>query len=360
MPHTPIAETRALEPGAWDFDTILTRKTSRYHGHYDFGFKLYPDASCDYKYGFYAFYSGNSDDMRKDFEKYLGIRTTYRKTKDSLIIANRSSWNGKPSEAMAFKVVAETSRYLTLGDSQGNVYRYKRHFVLRPAGPHYDAIIVTRGSCLGSCPINATMITREGKLFFYGMAFNTLQGFHSGDVDKTVYDSVETQFRRLNVPALKDSYWDYGGSCGATNYVSFIKDRKIVKSIDVYTQNSGPIDFFTAYNGISFLYQRFPMEPLRFDVSPSLWSFDAIGNGKSLRLKESEGFYLAWQLNRSPEVKIPFTPKYRLSYYDNDQSSTQSMETDGRYYKVRNSGKDRVLDLGYDFIKRNDLLRSRK
>jgi hypothetical protein len=338
--------------GEWILDTVdmqprLFRK---------YNFRFYNDGTCDNKDGFYLNVTPDRLNDKSDCSVYMGTKAFYRIKGDSLKISDN---NG--NDWMKFKFSSVGPEKMVLwGDSGYEQFsNVKFHFkkVVKPVAEqqHYDAIIVSRGPCYGSCPINGTYIDAKGNYFFNGVTFNSQNEFFVSNGNSKTFSEFENRFNRAGITKLKEGY-SASMTCGDTNEVTFIKNGKIFKTISDYWSASPP-DFRQAYEALSYKYQSLNVDYVydeKFDHNIRFSRF----MGKSTRyvLSDSEGFYLHVLLYKSKPTAIKFNPKYNLDYFywGKSNDTVVKIETDGRYYRfITKEGQPKVFDLGFDFVERN-------
>ena len=81
----------------------------------------------------------------------------------------------------------------------------------------------------------------------------------------------------------------------------------------------------------------------------------------------SEAFYLENEIRKGTKTNFNFSEKYELQfyhYYEDDKyhdwtnDKIVKITTDGRYYKFVKADKSEfTIDIGYDFIKKNPIIK---
>ena len=162
-------------------------------------------------------------------------------------------------------------------------------------------------------------------------------------------------FLKSNWTNLKNEYisrW----TDDETVYVTFVKNGTIIKTIEDYGRDA-PTEFIWAYTPIRYLQQNIKLEKNVIDTT--LFDFKYIGfkkKGEICNLTKSESFYLKNLLSKSSITEKSFVGKYKIEDWSNNIN--KKIVTDGRYYKIeKNKGQFIILDLKYDFIKRNNLVK---
>lgn len=349
---TDLAQADQGIVGEWLLDTI--DGGHRLFGRYNFIF--YGDGTYDNKDGFYLRVDPGEPDRCGSCSVYLGTKATYEIKKDSLKIADN---NG--NDWLNFKIhkITPTELILIKGSSYEPSDRVKYHFkkISTPAAENeqYDAIIVTRGGCFGTCPINGTYIDKYGDYFFSGIAYNSRNDFLTSKDNVSIFKEFEKQFNLAGVTKLKEGYF-YDATCGATNYVTFVKDGKIYKTISDY-RSASPALFRQTYEQLSYKYQSLNTDYVykrKFDHRIGLGAFE--GKKERYCMSDSEEFYLRVLLEKSKASNVIFEPKYKIGTFNwgKVEDSIKQIDTDGRYYRiVMYDGKIQQYDIGFNFIARN-------
>jgi len=306
------------------------------------GYTFSPNNLCENKLGYYNRIKGRII--------LFGTQTKYKIEDDSLRIWNLtdSTWDSK-------KIHEISSDTLTL--------IYKDSFLIKYAKSNYkvdkkklfDKVIVSSTPCGRMCDINDISVDEQGDIIFSGQKYNTVTGLFSSKISHNDYLKIELAFKKANIDKLENKY-TCSESSGRTISITFIKDNKIYKTITDYSYTS-PIDFLSAYMPLKFIYQTIELKPLVLTNFEQLTSNNVIleSDRKYLDIEKSEMFYLITELYKSKEVKHDFESKYNLLYWDNELKK-HIIKTDGRFYQLEKKGLTVTVDLGYNFLTRNNLL----
>lgn len=304
------------------------------------GYIFFQDNSCENKLGYFNRIKGNI--------VFFGTQTKYKIEDDSLKILNLSdsTWESK-------KIHEITSDTLTL--------IYKDSFLVKYAKANYkvdkkqlfDKIIVSSTPCDGWCEINDISVDKQGEIIFSGQRYNTVTGLFSSKISQSDYFRIEQRFKKANIEKLEKEYNDFESE-GQTISITFIKDNKIYKTITDRGYMS-PTEFYWAYMPLRFLFQTIDLKPLVVRNFEQLSSNRIILKSKGMYcdLEKSEMFYLITELYNSKEVKRNFESKYNLVFRDNELKK-HIIKTDGRFYQIEKKGLSVTVDLGYNFVTRND------
>lgn len=308
--------------------------------HFVAGFDFKNEQEVDWKQGFYRVKSSGKED-------YLGTQTTYRVIGDSLKIYHKvhGKWN-------AYKILSLTPDSLKISTKNGYDSYAKLNYKTDDS-EHYDQIIMTTSGCYGSCPIFNLSIDNKGNMFFWGRKYTTKIGMYKAPISLEEFRYFEESFKQSDIKNLKDHYaasW----TDDQTVSISFVKDGTIVKSVSDYGMY-GPTELIWAYNDLSYLYMRKNLEELTanipFDLFGELYFSD---KQHFYPMYESEMFFLAYEIMTKASVSNQnFKPLYFTTDYIWEYE--EKIDTDGRFYKVKQDNKTVVYDLGYNFIARNHI-----
>ena len=338
--------------GEWLLDTI--DDGARIFDRYNFAF--HSDGTCDNKNGFYMPIDPGTSDRCGTCSVYMSTKATYQIENDSLRITDQ---NGNPWLNFKIDKIGPTEMVLIKSSSseRPNLARYHFKSVPPPVGENvpYDAVIVTRGACFGTCPINGTYIDKQGEFYFNGIGYNSQNNFLTSKGNTSTFKAFEKQFNKAEITKLKDDYF-YGATCGATNYVTFIKNGKIYKTISDY-MSASPALFQQTYEKLSYQYQKLNLDYVynrKFDHRIVLGAFE--GKKERYCMSDSEEFYLRVLLEKSKASNAAFEAKYKLGTFNWEEvtDSVKRIDTDGRYFRiVMYDGESQQYDIGFNFIERN-------
>ncbi|MGL4630435.1 MAG: DUF6438 domain-containing protein [Leadbetterella sp.] len=335
--------------GEWKFvKTIDLRKDKRKFeiikllGRYPHGYNFSTDNNCENKRGYFKRIKGKQGDEDKTI--YMGNKTRYKIENESLMILNPYDYKWDTE-----KIVSITKDTLTLESSDSLIEKYaKINYKINP-NENYDKIIVSSSSCCGSCPITNISLDSKGEILFLGEYNTTRDGYFSSRITKSEYKNIETTFKKANVLRLNNNYHE--GSIGPpTITVTFIKDRKIVKSISDHG-NQSSTEFIWAYSPILYLYQSLKLNPVKIE-NPDLLN---LGNwfekgGYSCSLTSSETYYLTTEILKGLKVSKDIKTDFKMYCFDKNHREIP-IYTDGRYFRIGLN----TIDIGYNFIKINNL-----
>ncbi|MGC4041017.1 MAG: DUF6438 domain-containing protein [Flavobacterium sp.] len=351
--------------GNWYFDKIVNYDTSktkfskgyleRFHGNY-YSFAILNDSILDYKNGFYCRILNRTS-------YYLGTKTHYR-IKDSLLAYFDLSDNEWKNITIK-KINGDT---MTVVGDENVEYQLVKKNKTYFNNKNYDAIIVDRSPCYGTCPFNSTYIDRKGNFFFKAYDYNTQKGNFMAKLDKETTVAFFNDFDKIDIFNLKDNY-SIMATDSQTNIISFVKNGKIVKTIRSYIEC--PIDLNKAMTKLSYAYQKVKLNHdyesmYVFNSKVEFYRYEAKGIGYNLL--ESESFFLENEIRKGTKVELKFPEKYELdfnTYNFSDEkgkeSNVKKIMTDGRYYKFINKDNTSfIIDIGYDFIDRNPIIKKKR
>ncbi|MEK8179095.1 DUF6438 domain-containing protein [Flavobacterium buctense] len=352
--------------GHWYFDKIVEYDASKvkmpksYLEIQDtpyYNFQILNDSVINFKQGFYYFVENKikSDTYGYDFLRsayYLGTKTKYKIKDSKLLFFDETSkeWDTITIQKRSGDTMIVSGYYKA---SYRLVKKKNTYFNAN----NYDAVIVDRSPCFGSCPFNSTYIDRNGNFYFKGYDSNTQTGNFNSKLDKKTVDELFNSFDKIDIFKLKDNYFAMT-TCSQTNVISFIKNGKIVKTISSYIEC--PIDLELAMTQLSYAYQKVKLnydDQFIFDNEDVLFRFKT--KGKDYFLKESEDFFLEVNLRNGKKVNLDFIPKYKLDFnVFEEKHNVKSIMTDGRYYKFINKDNTTfTVDIGYNFIDSNPILK---
>jgi len=309
------------------------------HGNILEGYTFLPDSICEVKLGYFKSIEIEGERARQ----FLGTRTKYFIKNDSLKI-----FNLKDSIWDVFKISSITADTLIFQRDDSTFETYAKPHYNYDTTTIFDRLIVSSSGCYGSCPAGNISISKSGEVIYLGEYYNTVNGLFKSQIDSATFSKLVTPFKKLQIGELNEKYaalWTDDEKISVT----FIKDNKIVKTIEDYGHKA-PAEFFWACTPLRYLYLTIPLDTFKipFGEIPRYSSFEF--NGQEYDLPKSESFYLWHLLSSSVETQQKFSKKYSLI------SSERSIKTDGRYYKMAlKNGNSVTYDLGFDFIAQNNL-----
>ncbi len=351
--------------GNWCLDERLKNEDYDSFDEEKFGLNIINDSVLEYKFGFYEDVPTlmkviNFDrrilNMKINSLRFLGTKTKY-KVKDSTLLF----WDKSDSIWIEYKIKKSNQKNLILEDQNQKEYNLTKTENNYNNSTLYDAIIVDREGGFGCCGINTTYINRKGEMYFKGLGYNTNEKDFKTQLDLKTVTQIFDNFDKMDILKMDDSY-QRSVTDGQINSITFIKNGKIVKSIQNYA-NKAPLDFFAAYNELSYLYQKVKKKNdivFHFDNRIHFPSFE---NKKGQnKIYNSELFLLELELMKGKVCDINFEPKYNLNFSNLNQGFLfNKIETDGRYYKfIYKNNTSKTIDIGYNFIEINSIIKSRK
>ena len=327
----------------------------------NFGLNIINDSLLEYKFGFYddidfkkkiITNSHDTIEMNTSVLKFLGTKTKY-KIEDSTLLIKEINYNHWTS----YKIKFLDEEKLILEDEYKKKYTLVKKTNLYKDSTLYDAIVVDRGFCLGSCGVNSTYINRKGEIYFKGSGFNTNEDHFIAKLDLKIIKPIFEKFDQIDVFKMNNSYQRYVTDA-QNNTITFIKNGKIVKTIQDYARKA-PIDFYAAYNELSYLFQKVTHYDTITFIFDNRVHFPSLEN-KTFKhtLYNSELFLLDLELRKGKVTTTSFEPKYTLNFsYYNRGFLFHKIETDGHYYTFYyNDNTTKTIDIGYNFIKANPIL----
>mgnify|MGYP006190447005 FL=1 len=195
-------------------------------------------------------------------------------------------------------------------------------------------------------------------MYFKGLGYNTNEEDFKTQLDLKTVTQIFDNFDKIDILKMDDSYYK-SVTDAQNNSISFIKNGKIVKSIQDYA-NKAPLDFFAAYNELSYLYQKVKKKNDIVFLFDNRIHFPSFENKKvQNKICNSELFLLELELMKGKECDVSFEPKYSLNFsYLNQGFLFNKIETDGRYYRfIYKNNTSKTIDIGYNFIEVNSIIK---
>lgn len=303
----------------------------------DSGYTFSKNNVCENKRGYFK--ENTKNELENSASTYLGNTTTYKIEKDSLKIFNisDSSWNSR-------KIYSITDDTLTFQAEKGILIKYTKIKNKPKAKVKVERIIVSSSGCYGTCPISDVSIDESGNVIFFGDQYNSKNGFFTSNITTAEYEELTKDLRFIDIMELKP-YYQANRTDDETVYITFISDNKILKSVTDYGAKS-PHQLVWTYTPIRYLYQKLTLAPHQ---KPPLLLDDVQfeASKKSCVLSRSESFFLSTELSKAKVTSKSFQKKYKINSWDDNTIGY----TDGRFYQL----KDKTLDLGYNFLTKNNL-----
>ncbi|MFD2603380.1 DUF6438 domain-containing protein [Flavobacterium suzhouense] len=322
------------------------------------GFEFLADSTCDYKVGFWDWHKyqeernraiKNKQSLDDKILNYLGTKTKYKITKDSLKIFNLTE---KIWELYQIKKFNKDT-LIVKRDTIVSTFTKKKYDI--GMSPDFDAVVFSSSLCYGSCPANDLVISKTGEVLYKGSYHVLNEGWYTAKIPLTEFEKIQRRFKEADYMGLKNDYYTMVTDSQQIS-VSFIKDGKIIKTISDYA-DSAPNEFIWAYTPLMYLGQKLDLKSkenkkyLDNDFFHS--SFVTVDEQKGMNLTQSEVFYLVTLLMDAKNVDVRFDEKYLLRY---DNNYIKEVKTDGRYYKLYlKNGKTEIKDIGFNYITDNKL-----
>lgn len=324
---------------------ILPRRLSPFG---ESGYSFYRNGEVENKIGYFDLTKKDNDGRSK--RKFLGSYTKYRIKNDSL-----ETFDLKDKKWVNIKIFKLTKDSLILEYNDKSKEKFlKQNYKIDPQNS-FDKVIVSTSGCYGTCPIDDIMISKSGEIEYYGKMYVNLKGFCKSKISQKSFLNIENNYKKANFINLKDNYIA-SRTDAMTITTTFIKDGKILKTITDYG-NESPTEMKWATLPIIFINQNIKLE--RIDESKKFVDFGYVSfvSGKKIcELTKSESFYLKSLLQNSEESKKNFKVKYTINYWAND--TKKKVESDGQYFKFETKkGEFTILNLGYNFLEKNGLLK---
>lgn len=310
-------------------------------GHIE-GYTFLENNLCENKSGYFKRIEADERKDRKTI--FLGTETKYKIENDSLKILDLISktWENQK----IYSIIGDT---LTTKITDSLFAKYARiKYKINP-NENYDKIIVSSSGCYGSCPVLNICIDNSGNILYNGQDYNTQNGFFKSKITKNEYQKIQTSFKKADIKNLEDNYrgnW----TDDETVTVTFIKNNKIIKSISDYGRQS-PATLIWAYTPVRYLYQQIKLLPIKVEKPLlSIWRISFTKGNQIYDLTKSESFHLLTEILKGKQTNYKFENGYQIHFW-NDEDKKEIIYTDGRYFKY----KDKIIDIGYNFLTVNNL-----
>ena len=330
--------------GDWIFENENPKIKNHFYS--DFGYSFDKNGNCVSKPGYFETKEKTEKEERKII--FYGTKTKYKIVDDSLYILNLVSkkWG-------AAKIIGINSKTLKLNFDKKIVLQFSKIKYKENENENFDKIILSKSPCFGSCPINYLEINKNGKVYYYGAHYNSINGHFKSQINLNEFNEIEKNLKKVNYLKLKDSYSANWTDDQEVN-VTFVKDNKIVKSISDYGRQS-PKNFRINIEPLTYLYQKQKLVENKTKKEFQNINYYRFEKGNQIiNLTSSEAFYLFNLLSESKSTNNIFKSKY-ITNYDIDYDVSR-IETDGRYFKIFSKNKPSItLDLGFNFIDKNEL-----
>lgn len=316
-------------------------------GNKEVGYEFYKNGEFEYKLGFYKYIQG--DENHESQNLYFGTNSKFKIQNDSLKLYDISEkkWN-------SLKIVGIESDTLKIINNVGEISKFKKLKYKINNSESFDKVIVSSTGCYGRCPVTDIEINKNGEVIYNGGSYSSIKGNYKSEISHSQYLKINLSFLKSNWKNLENEYisrW----TDDETVYVTFIKNNKIIKTIEDYGAKA-PTELIWAYTNVRFLQHNIKLNK---EINETYFlDFNHINfriKNQICSLVKSESFYLKNLLSKSKEVNIDFQEKYTIEYWSNDIK--KKIITDGRYYKFEKAKHQFItLDLGYNFLKQNNLI----
>lgn len=351
--------------GDWYFEKELNseklKNSHPVHPYEKINFFIINDSILDFKSGFFylikdRFTLPDSTLEHRFSHYYLGTKTKYKIENSNIVFFNKSEnfWD-------TIKVLDISDNKIKVKNYNGRIFQLqKSENKSKITTNEYDAIIVDRSPCFGSCPFNSTYINRNGDFYFKAYESNTVYDNYHSKLDEETLRKILMNFDKININDLKNRY-SLNATDSQTNTISFIKNGEIIKTIETYIEC--PIDLEKAINELSFAYQKVNIKyEDNFSFRNKLMNTYFTGQNSKIYLKDSEFFLLEIELLKGKKSIKKFEEKYTLNFYEWTLKKTiKKITTDGQYYKiVYYDDTSKTIDLGYNFIEQNSIIKNNK
>ena len=318
-----------------------------YQGNLKPGYSFKENNVYDNKLGFYKHIKKTKTHGSYNF--FLGNESKYSIENDSLKLFDTSSYTWD-----SYKISSITSDTLTIIGSDRNPTQFLKKKYSIDEAANFDKIIISSSGCYGSCPITNVSINKNGSLIYNGLFYTYPKGFYQAKFDSQMFSKIENDFQKANWINLKGQYIA-GHTDDETITVTFIKNNKIVKTITDYG-NESPTEFCWAYTPLRYFYQKLKLT--KINQNRNYLDFRDITfktKDHECELTDSESFYLMTFLLNAKETVSNFEKKYTIVYWSGDRY--KKIFSDGQLYQFQlENGKQKTLDLGFNFLTRNDLI----
>lgn len=316
------------------------------------GFEFLPEGVCDYKLGYLdweRYRAGRVTPYEEKVVYSLGTKTKYSVSRDSFKIFNLT--DRKWDRYILKKLNKDT--LIIKKDTIVTTYIKKNYNTSRV--PDFDAVVVSSSLCFGDCPMNDLIISKNGNVLYKGGHHVTKKGWYTSKIQASEFDKIQRRFKEADYINLKNNY-RMMASDGQTVSVSFLKNGKIIKTVEDYS-DSAPNEFIWAYMPLITIGQRLDLKPKTtksyLDNDFFYSSFVTVDEVKGMNLTQAEVFYLVTLFMDARDADIKFDEKYLLRY---ETDNVKEVKTDGRYYKFfLKNGKTEIKDIGFNFITDNKL-----
>lgn len=348
--------------GNWYFEKELpSAELKDYPNRFtsELNFEISNDSIIAFKTGFYHPVSFRMEYNDLSTLYYLGNKTKYKFINNSKIVFEDLTYN----ELDTIIITKYNNDELYI-EKDKRKYLLKKKPKVKYDANFYDAIVVNKGPCFGSCPINSTYLNKNGKFIFNGVMYNSENNYFHSNLKKEQVSEVFNSFRNINVMNLNNNYTQMV-TCSSSSSITFIKNNRIVKTISDYAEST-PIDLSYAMENLSYLYQKSKMN---YYYNPFIENMLEIGSfenkNSKYRLVDSEMSFLQNSINNGKKVKKSFRKLFELHFFENPYShqkvSLKNIYTDGRYYQINYLDNNSItIDIGHNFVENNPIIKQKR
>lgn len=308
------------------------------------GFVFYENQKCEDKLGYFKKSNNVNDNDRTTF---IGTFTDYKIENGELKIFDLRDSVWRIEEIVS--IISDTLKLRSHGSNHFKKF-VKSNYII-DSNEHYDKIIYSSSICFGSCPALNISIEKNGDVLYSGKRFTTINGLYTSKISREEYSKIETNFKKAGIKNLKDEY-SANWTDDQTVNITFVKNDRIIKTISDYGRQA-PTELYWAYMPVSYLYQKIKLFPFTTSI-PALSKVYVETKDQVCELSYSESFYLMTELYKGTEVNKSFKEKYTIDFWRGNDTKGK-IYTDGRYFRFITNKKMQTVDLGYNFISRNNL-----
>ncbi len=304
---------------------------------YKNGLAFYKDQSFDDKSGFINYHDRE--------HSYLGTRSKYRITKDTLMLFDlvRRQWE-------TYRIVKLTTDTLQFDTGEG-LYTFQSFKPRFFTENKFDKIILSTSGCLGECPVMDMILNADRTIKVNGKMFTgDFIGEFTGVVPEDKYKQVSRNFELVDF----DNIIPKGTPATDAQHVSntYIKNGKIFKTIEHSADFHYPA-LVWATNYLRYLYQNIPLKKItKTDIqagSPIISAAYFTKGDSLISLNLSDAVYLSELLNKGVQVgPKDFTSRFKLHIHSFGVSM-DSIDTDGRFFRIIKKRKTTTIDIGFNF-----------
>jgi hypothetical protein len=347
--------------GNWCFEKELPStkfKDSPNRFTSDLNFEIQNDSIIAFKFNFFHRVHFNNENSNFGTLYNLGNKTKYKFVNSKIIFENL---NDNMSDTIILTKIDKKELVIEIDKRK---YLLKNKPKIKYDTNFYDAIVVNQGMCFGTCPQNSTYINRNGNFIFNGAFYNTENNYFHSKLKKEQVSEVFNLFQNINVMSLNNNYFRMV-TCSSSSSITFIKNNKIVKSINDYA-NAAPIDLVFAMNKTSYIYQKAKINHYYEPYIQNMLEIGVFENKKcKYRLIDSELTFLQNCINSGKKVKNNFIKKYELTFLEDQDNYNKTfikkIFTDGRFYQINYKDNTSItVDIGNDFIENNPIIKQKR